>query len=171
MTENENQKLDLLIKMFEQQSRRIDQIESDRRADRAEWKAAREEDRAETTRQFEQMEQTRKEDRAEIARQFEQMEQARKEDQAEWKAARETDRAEWKAAREEDRAEIRNFFKELKEENKEIKHDLRLDKEKLQEVYNARDYVSVRFTRAWASASFFIALIASTIVLAVIKAF
>lgn len=42
---------------------------------------------------------------------------------------------------------------------------------KLERVYESRDKVTVSFTRAWATASFFMALIASTIVLAVVKAF
>ena len=112
-----------------------------------------EEFKADVNRRFEQVEEARREDRAEMARRFEQAEIARKEDRSEWQKAREEDRAEWR----------RSF--------EEIKYDLRLDKEKLQEVYESRDRVTVSFTRAWASASFFIALSASTIVLAVAKAF
>ena len=98
--------------------------------------------------------------KADVNRRFEQVEIARKEDRAE------THRlfAEQNKQREEDRAEWRRSFED-------IKYDLRLDKEKLQEVYESRDRVTVSFTRAWASASFFIALSASTIVLAVAKAF
>ncbi|MBI5185278.1 MAG: hypothetical protein HZA01_06080 [Nitrospinae bacterium] len=44
-----------------------------------------------------------------------------------------------------------------------------MKKAKLDKVYESRDQMAVRFTRAWASASFFLALIASVIVLAVTK--
>lgn len=60
---------------------------------------------------------------------------------------------------------------ELKEEIREVKHDVRQDRDKLQEVYESRDRVTVNFTRSWSTASFFIALITATIVLAVVKAF
>jgi hypothetical protein len=66
---------------------------------------------------------------------------------------------------------LRDFKQEVKEEFKDLKYALRLDKEKLEKVYEARERVTVSFTRSWATASFFIALIASTIVLAVAKAF
>ena len=139
-------KEDLIIKLLEEfkgdVNRRFEQAEIARKEDRAEWQKAREEDRAEMARRFEQVEMARKEDRAEMYRLF----------------------AEQNKQREEDRAEWRRSFEE-------IKYDLRLDKEKLQEVYESRDRVTVSFTRAWASASFFIALSASTIVLAVAKAF
>ena len=157
MTENENQKLDLLIKMFEQQSRRIDQIESDRRADRAEWKAAREEDRAEIARQFDQMEQTRKEDRAETTRQFEQMEQARKEDRAEWKATQEKDRAE--NTRQFERLEhlIHETKQELLKAIQEEKHERERLEAKVEKVYEARNQVTVSFSRSFAATNAFIA--------------
>jgi len=139
MTENENQKLDLLIKMFEQQSRRIDQIESDRRADRAEWKAAREEDRAE------------------IARQFEQMEQARKEDRAEWKTAQKEDRAE--NTRQFERLEhlIHETKQELLKAIQEEKHERERLEAKVEKVYEARNQVTVSFSRSFAATNAFIA--------------
>jgi predicted nucleic acid-binding Zn-ribbon protein len=62
-------------------------------------------------------------------------------------------------------------FAEVKEEIRDVKHDVRRERDKLQEVYESRDCVTVKFTRAWASASFFMALTAATIVLAVVKAF
>ena len=119
-----------------------------------------EEFKADVNRRFEQVEIARKEDRAETHRLFAEQNKQREEDRAE------THRlfAEQNKQREEDRAEWRRSFED-------IKYDLRLDKEKLQEVYESRDRVTVSFTRAWASASFFIALSASTIVLAVAKAF
>lgn len=50
---------------------------------------------------------------------------------------------------------------------------VRLDKmsEQLYDIQMHRDKVAVKFTRSWAGASFFIALLASTIVLAFDKAF
>ena len=52
-----------------------------------------------------------------------------------------------------------------------VKEVIKEDKQKLQEVYDARHKVTVDFTRSWMFGSFFIALLASTIVLAVSKAF
>ncbi len=116
-------KLDLIIEILRQHDKRFDYLEK-----------ARDDDRAENTRRFEQIE-----------KRFEQID----------KRFEQIDRQ----------------FVELKEEIKEMRHDVGKDKDKLQEVYEARDRVSVSFTRAWTTASFFIALIASTIVLAVVKAF
>ena len=124
-------KEDLIIKLLEDQSRRLEEFKGD------------------VNRRFEQ-----------VDKRFEQAEIARKEDRTEMHRLF----AEQNKQREEDRAEWRRSFED-------IKYDLRLDKEKLQEVYESRDRVTVSFTRAWASASFFIALSASTIVLAVAKAF
>jgi len=42
---------------------------------------------------------------------------------------------------------------------------------KLEKIYESRDRVSVKFTRVWMFASFFIALLSATIVLAVDRAF
>ena len=42
---------------------------------------------------------------------------------------------------------------------------------KLEKIYESRDRVSVNFTRVWMFASFFIALLSATIVLAVDRAF
>lgn len=67
--------------------------------------------------------------------------------------------------------ENRRGFDSLQRELDDIKYEFRSERQKLQEVYESRDRVTVSFTRAWASASFFIALTASTIVLAVAKAF
>ena len=53
----------------------------------------------------------------------------------------------------------------------EIRQLIKEDKQKLEKVYEARHKVSVDFTRSWIMGSFFIALFASTIVLAVAKAF
>lgn len=67
--------------------------------------------------------------------------------------------------------DMQRQFTEVKEEIRDVKHDVRRERDKLQEVYESRDCVTVKFTRAWASASFFMALTAATIVLAVVKAF
>ena len=117
MTENDNQKLDLIIKMIEQVEKRLDQHD----------------------------------------RRFDQIEQVRKEDRTEWRHAREEDRAEWRNAREEDRTEWRRGFDE-------IKYDLRLDKEKLEKVYEARNQVTVNFSRAFATTNAFIAGVIAVIV-------
>ncbi len=122
MTVNDNQKLDLIIKMIEQIERRADHQDLLLREFRTEWKDAREKDRTE-------------------------WKNAREEDRAEWKNAREGDRAEWKNAREEDRAEWRRYFEELKADNREIRHDLRIDKEKLEKVYESRYEVKYKIDR------------------------
>ncbi len=62
-------------------------------------------------------------------------------------------------------------FDQLETLVREEKHEREKTEEKLEKVYESRDRVTVNFTRAWATASFFVALIASTIVLAVAKAF
>lgn len=67
--------------------------------------------------------------------------------------------------------DMQRQFTEVKEEMREIKHDVRRDRDKLQEVYESRDQVTVKFTRVWASASFFMSLTAATIILAIAKAF
>jgi len=41
------------------------------------------------------------------------------------------------------------FKKDIKEDLQEIKYDLRLDKQKLDAVYDERKQVTVKFTRAW----------------------
>lgn len=67
--------------------------------------------------------------------------------------------------------DIRGELKEIRLELRDIRTESQKEKEKLQEVYESRDRVSIAFTRAWTIASFFIALIASTIVLVVAKTF
>ena len=69
------------------------------------------------------------------------------------------------------KTDMQRQFTEVKDEIRDVKHDVRRERDKLQEVYESRDIVTVKFTRAWASASFFMALTAATIVLAVVKAF
>ena len=73
--------------------------------------------------------------KGDVNRRFEQAEIARKEDRVEWQKAREEDRAEWR----------RSF--------EDIKYDLRLDKQKLEKVYEARNQVTVSFSRAFATAN------------------
>ena len=99
----------------------------------------------------------REEDKTEIHRLFEEQKKAREEDRTEWRNAREEDRAEWRNAREEDRTEWRRGFDE-------IKYDLRLDKEKLEKVYEARNQVTVNFSRAFATTNAFIAGVIAVIV-------
>lgn len=62
-------------------------------------------------------------------------------------------------------------IRDVKQDVRDVKKDVIADRDKLQEVYESRDKVTVTFTRSWATASFFIALISSTIILAVAKAF
>ena len=57
----------------------------------------------------------------------------------------------------------------LKHEMREIKNTINADRDKLQEVYESRDRVTVKFTRAWMTASFFIALIVVLMVMAIEK--
>ena len=54
-------------------------------------------------------------------------------------------------------------FDETSENFKELKKDIREDKDKLQQVYESRDRVTVHFTRIWAMASLFIAFLASSL--------
>jgi hypothetical protein len=51
------------------------------------------------------------------------------------------------------------------------KHEREKMEDKLEKVYESRNRVTVSFTRTWATASMFMALMASTIVLSVAKAF
>lgn len=69
------------------------------------------------------------------------------------------------------KADTNRRLDRLHEDNLEIRSILRNDQEKLEKVYESRDRVTVNFTRSWMHASFFIALLASTVVLAVSKAF
>ena len=62
-------------------------------------------------------------------------------------------------------------IKELKFEIREMKHDVQSDRDKLQEVYESRNRVTVNFTKSWAMASFFISMLSATVVLAVTNAF
>ena len=62
-------------------------------------------------------------------------------------------------------------MKELKFEIREMKHDVQSDRDKLQEVYESRNRVTVNFTKSWAMASFFISMLSATVVLAVTNAF
>ena len=91
--------------------------------------------------------------RTETRERFEKMEEQRKEDKKEWQKARAEDRSESQKAREEDRSEWRRGFEMLREDNREIRYDLRLDKEKLDRVYDARNQVTVSFSRAFATAN------------------
>ena len=68
------------------------------------------------------------------------------------------------------RQEAKEFRQEMKEELKEVKYDLRLDKEKLQQVYESRDKVTVSFTRSWATASVFMAVLASMFTVGIVFA-
>jgi hypothetical protein len=54
---------------------------------------------------------------------------------------------------------------------KNEKHEREKTEAKLEKIYESRDKVSVSFTRSWMFASFFLALLSATIVLAVDKAF
>ena len=152
MTENDNQKLDLIMKMIEQHDRRFDQIEESRREDRAEMgrrfeqaEMARKEDRAE-------WQKAREEDRAEMVRRFEQAEMARKED-----------RAEWQKAREEDRAEMARRFDQIERRLERIEDNQVSEKKRLDEVYEARERVKITFGWQWGMASMFIAIVAAGI--------
>jgi len=76
------------------------------------------------------------------------------------------------------RSEMKKGFGDVQKELERVERrlervedDVRADRDKLQEVYESRNRVSVKFTQSWATASFFVALISSTIVLAVAKAF
>lgn len=59
------------------------------------------------------------------------------------------DNSRWQKARDEDRALLQEFKEDMKEDLREIKYDLRLDKEKLDKVYESRDQVTVKFSRAF----------------------
>ena len=113
MTENDSQKLDLILKMLDQHDKRFEQIEEARKEDRAEWR-----------RGFDEQNKQREEDRAEWRRGFDEQNKQREKDRVEWR---------------------RGFD--------EIKYDLRLDKEKLEKVYEARNQVTVSFSRAFATAN------------------
>jgi len=54
---------------------------------------------------------------------------------------------------------------------KNEKHEREKTEAKLEKIYESRDQVSVSFTRSWMFASFFLALLSATVVLAVDKAF
>ena len=130
MTENDNQKLDLLVKIAEQTEKRFDQI--DKRFEQMESRFD------QIDKRFEQMENSfdQIDKRFEqMESRFDQIEQTRKEDRAEWR---------------------RGFD--------EIKYDLRLDKEKLEKVYEARNQVTVNFSRAFATTNAFIAGVLAVIV-------
>lgn len=62
-------------------------------------------------------------------------------------------------------------FDQLFDLIKNEKHEREKTEAKLEKIYESRDHVSVRFTRSWMFASFFLALLSATIVLAVDKAF
>ena len=64
----------------------------------------------------------------------------------------------------EDRQKIDTMFHD-------VRSDMSEDRQKLNAIYEERGYVSVKFTRAWTLASFFIAILASMTVLAFEKAF
>jgi len=171
MTESENQKLDLIIKMIDQQNIRIDQVEKSVK-----------EDRAKNVRQFELLSQEIKESRTENARQFELMAQERKIDRAEWKAARAEDRSEnvrqfdlLIQGMKEDRAENKRQFESFSDNIIDVKNDLvdaiREEKDerrrleaKVEKVYEARNQVTVSFSRSFAAANAFIAGVIAVIV-------
>jgi hypothetical protein len=60
------------------------------------------------------------------------------------------------------KSDVNRRFDEINSEIQELKIDVKQDKNKLQEVYNSRDKVTVSFTRSWAMFSFFMAFSAST---------
>ena len=60
---------------------------------------------------------------------------------------------------------IRDHKTETDRKFQEVIMLIREDKQKLQEVYDSRDRVTVQFTRAWSLASFFIAFGSSALVL------
>ena len=94
---------------------------------------------------FEQMEANRQSDKQEILQRFEQVDKRFE--------------------------QVEEKLQNLKQEVRDVKHDVRSDRDKLQEVYESRNKVAVSFTKSWAIASFFIAMISSTIVIAFSKAF
>jgi len=160
MTESENQKLDLIIRMIEQLEKRQDHHDN----------------------RFDKIEQTQKEDRAENVRQFDKIVQERKADRAEWKVSREEDRVENKRQFEsiiqemkEDRAENKRHFERLVDYIDDVKRDLidaigeeknerkRLEA-KVEKVYEARNQVTVSFSRSFAAANAFIAGVIAVIV-------
>ena len=53
---------------------------------------------------------------------------------------------------------------DLKEELRDVKHDLRLDSRKLEQVYESRDKVKISFGWQWGMVSVFIAVMAAGIV-------
>ncbi len=67
--------------------------------------------------------------------------------------------------------ELRDTRIELKDEIKDLKIEIRSDQKKLQEIYEARNNVTVNFTRAWMFASICIAFLSGTIVVMIDKSF
>ncbi len=112
---------------------------------------------------FDQIENQRKDDKIEMHQRFKQMEVQRKDDKIEMHQRFEQIERRFE--------QMDRRFEQLVDLIREEKHEREKYEEKLQKVYESRDRVTVNFTRSWATASFFIALIASTIVLAVAKAF
>ena len=58
---------------------------------------------------------------------------------------------------------LEEFKSETRENFRDIKYDLRSDKEKLEQVYQARDKVKITFGWQWGMASLMIAVVASGI--------
>ena len=58
---------------------------------------------------------------------------------------------------------LEEFKTETRENFRDIKYDLRSDKEKLEQVYQARDKVKITFGWQWGMASLMIAVVASGI--------
>ncbi len=135
MTEHDNQNTELLINMIRGLEKQSDQIRITQKEDRTEWRKTREEDRAEMRHLFEEQKKAREKDLAEMHRLFEEQKKNREEDRTEWR---------------------RGFD--------EMKYDLRLDKEKLEKVYEARNQVTVGFSRAFATTNAFIAGIIAVLV-------
>jgi len=67
--------------------------------------------------------------------------------------------------------EVDKKFDEVNGKFYDIKGEMSEDRKKLNEIYESRNYVTVKFTRAWTFASLFVAVFASMTVLAFDKAF
>jgi len=108
---------------------------------------------------FDQMEAQRQADRADTNKRFDQME-----------AQRQVDKSEMEAQRRSDKADMEKRFDQLVDILNGEKARYEKMEDKLEKIYESRDRVSVDFTRTWALASMFMAILSSTIVLAVTNA-
>jgi hypothetical protein len=61
--------------------------------------------------------------------------------------------------------QVDSQIKDVKHEIRDIKQDMKIDRVKIQEVYDSRNKVRVDFTRNWVFASLFIAIVSSSFVL------